>query len=63
MGDDIKLPISRGTSVEDPNQHFFICEEVWNIKKVQDDDTKRAQLTTTFRDKSLTWFMMFLTST
>ena len=63
MGDDIKLPIFRGTGVEDPNQHFFLCEAVWNIKQVQNDDIKKAQLTTTFRDKALTWFMKFSTNT
>ena len=54
MGDDIKLPIFWGTGTEDPDQHFFLCEAVWSIKQVQDDDTKRAQLATTFRDKALT---------
>ena len=63
MGDDIKLPIFRGTGAEDPDQHFFICEEVWNIKQVQNDDINKAQLTTTFRDRALTWFMKFSTST
>lgn len=62
MGDDIKLPIFRGTSAEDPEQHFFICEAVWNIKQVQNNDIKRAQLTTTFRDTTLTWFMKFYAS-
>ena len=42
MGDDIKLPVFRGTGVEDLEQHFFLCEAVWSIKQVQDDDTKRA---------------------
>ena len=54
MGDDIKLPIFRGTGVEDPDQHFFLFEAVWNIKQVQNDDIKKVQLTTTFRDRSLT---------
>ena len=62
MGDDIKLPIFQGTSAEEPDQHFLICEAVWNIKQVQDNEIKRAQLTTTFRDKALTWFMKFSTS-
>ena len=62
MGDDIKLPIFQGTGAEDPEQHFLLCEVVWNIKQVQNDDTKRAQLTTTFWDKSLTWFMKFFAS-
>ena len=62
MGDDIKLPIFRGTRAEDPKQHFFLCEAVWNIKQVQNDDIKRVQLTTTFRDRALTWFMKFSAS-
>ena len=62
MGDDIKLPIFRGIGTKDPDQHFFLCEVVWNIKQVQNDDIKREQLTTTFRDRSLTWFMKFSTS-
>ena len=43
MVDDIKLPIFRGTGFEDPKQHFFLCESVWHIKQVQNDDIKRAQ--------------------
>ena len=62
MGDDIKLPIFRGTSAKDLEHHFFICEAVWNIKQVQNDDMKRAQLATKFRDKALTWFMKFSAS-
>ena len=63
MGDDIKLPIFQGTGAEDPDQHFFLCEAVWNTRQVQNDDIKKAQLTTTFRDRALTWFMKFSTST
>ena len=62
MGDDIKLPVFWGTGAEDPDQHLFICEAVWNIKQVHNDDIKRVQLTTTFRDRALTWFMKFSTS-
>ena len=62
MGDDIKLLVFQGIGAKDPDQHFFLCEAVWNIKQVQNDDTKRAQLETTFRDKALTWFMKFSTS-
>jgi hypothetical protein len=40
-----------------------LCEAVWSIKQVQDDDTKREQLVTTFRDRALTWFMKFSTNT
>ena len=42
MGDDIKLPIFWGIGAKDPEQHFFLCEAVWNIKQVQNDDTKKA---------------------
>ena len=62
MAEDIKLPIFRGTGTEDLDQHFFLCEAVWNIKQVQNDDTKKAQSATTFRDRALTWFMKFSTS-
>ena len=42
MGDDIKLPVFRGTGPKDPDQHFFLCEVVWNIKQVQNDEAKKA---------------------
>ena len=63
MGDDIELPIFQGTGAEDPDQHFFLCEAVWNIKQVDNDDIKRAQLSTTFKERALTWFMKFSAST
>ena len=59
MADDIRLPVFRGTGLEDPEQHWFVCEAVWNIKQVTDDAIKIAQLTTTFRDRALTWYMKY----
>jgi hypothetical protein len=59
MADDIRLPVFRGTGLEDPEQHWFVCEAVWNIKQVTDDTIKIAQLTATFRDRALTWFMKY----
>ena len=59
MGDDMKLPVFKGTRLEDPEQHWFLCEVVWNIKQDGDDDIKMAQLTTTFRDRVLNWFMKY----
>ena len=53
MGDDMKLSVFRGTGLEDPKQHWFLCEVVWNVKQVTDDDIKMAQLTTMFRDRAL----------
>ena len=59
MDDDIKLPIFIGTRLEDPEQHWFLCEAVWNVKQVQNDAVKMAQLTTMFRDRALNWFMKY----
>jgi hypothetical protein len=42
MDDDIKLPIFRGTRLEDPHKHWFLCKVVWNIKHVQDNGVKMA---------------------
>ena len=60
MVNDIKLPIFRGIRLEDPDQHWFLCEVVWSVKKVIDNDIKMAQLTTTFRDKALSWFIKYI---
>ena len=53
MADDMKLPVFRGIGLEDLEQHWFLCEAVWHVKKVIDDDIKMAQLTTMFRDRVL----------
>jgi hypothetical protein len=49
MADEMRLPIFRGDGSEDPDQHWFLCEAVWNIK--------RTQFSTTLRDHSLSWYM------
>ena len=59
MGDDMKLLVFKGSRLEDPEQHWFLCEAVWSVKQVIDDDIKMAQLTTTFRDRALNWFMKY----
>ena len=59
MNDDIKLPVFKGTGLEDPEQFWFLCEAVWTAKSIMDQDTKRVQLVTSFRDRALTWFMKF----
>ena len=38
--DDIKLPIFKGTGSEDPEQFWFLCEAVWNAKKITDPDVR-----------------------
>ena len=42
MVDDMKLPVFRGTGLEDPEQHWFLCEAMWHVKQVVDDDIKMA---------------------
>src|SRR5882762_7404983 len=62
MGDDMKLPTFKGTGVEDPEKHWFLCEAVWTIKGIQDDNIKLVQLVTTLRDRALTWYMKYTTA-
>ena len=59
MADDIKVPIFRGTRLEDLDQHCFLCKVVWNVKQVTYNNVKMAQLTTMFRDKDLNFFMKY----
>jgi hypothetical protein len=40
MADEMRLPIFRGDVFEDPDQHWFLCEVVWNIKNVTDEAVK-----------------------
>jgi hypothetical protein len=57
MADEMRLPIFRGDGSKDPYQHWFLCEAVWNIKNVTDEAVKRAQFSTTLRDRVLSWYM------
>ena len=59
MNDNIKLPVFKGTRSEDLEQFWFLCEAVWTAKNIMDQDIRRAQLVTSFRDRSLTCFMKF----
>ena len=59
VNDDIKLPVFKGTGSEDPEQFWFLCEAVWTAKSIADENTRRAQLITSFRDRDLTSFMKF----
>jgi hypothetical protein len=57
MADETRLPIFRGDGFEDPDQHWFLCEAVWNIKSVTYEAIKRTQFNTTLRDHALSWYM------
>jgi len=59
MADERRLPIFKGDGSGDPDQHWFLCEVVWSIKQVTDEDVKRAQFSTTLRDRALNRYMKF----
>jgi hypothetical protein len=37
----MRLPIFRGDGYKDPDQQWFLCEAVWNIKNITDEAFKR----------------------
>jgi hypothetical protein len=57
MADEMRLPIFKGDGSEDPDQHRFLCEAIWNIKNIVDEAVKRNQFSTTLRDRVLSWYM------
>jgi hypothetical protein len=57
MVDEMRLPIFRGDGSEDFDQHWFLCESIWNIKNVTNEAVKRTQFCTTLRDHALRWYM------
>jgi hypothetical protein len=42
MEDEMRLPIFRGDGSEDLDEHWFLCEVVWNIKSIIDEAIKRT---------------------
>ena len=60
MADEMRLLIFRGDGSEDLEQHQFLCKAIWSIKKVTDEAVKRAQFSTTLRDRALSWYMKFV---
>jgi hypothetical protein len=57
MEDEMRLSIFRGDGSEDHDQHWFLCEAVWNIKNVTNEVVKRDQFSITLRDHALSWYM------
>jgi hypothetical protein len=60
MEDGMRLPTFRGDGSEDPDQHWFLCEAVWSFKNIIDEAFKRAQFSTTLRDRALSWYLKFV---
>jgi hypothetical protein len=53
----IRLLEFKGEASKDPEKNLFICENIWEEKKITDEDTKLAQLAITLRDRKLYWYM------
>ena len=58
--DEVKLPMFQGNGAKDPKKYWFLCEEVWMIKQVKDEDIKKGQLATTFQGRTLDGYIIFL---
>lgn len=54
MADDIKLPVFKGTGLEDLEQFLFLCEAVWTTKHINDENIKKKQLVMTLQDENAT---------
>jgi hypothetical protein len=57
MEDEMRIPIFRGDGSEYLDQHWFLCEAIWNIKSITDESIKRTQFNITLRDRALRWYM------
>ena len=60
VSDDMKIPLFHGNGTDDPKQYWLLCEEVWTIRKIADDDVKKGQLATTLWGRALDWCMKFM---
>ena len=59
VGTYIRLPTFNGNEVEDLEQHWFLCEPVWTVFQVQNEDIRKAWMITTLQGHALYWFMKF----
>ena len=58
-GANIPLPTFNGNGAEYPKQHWFLCEVVWTVRQVQNQDIRKAQMIMSLRGRLLDWFMKF----
>jgi hypothetical protein len=42
---------------DDAEQHWFMCEAIWSVKRVTYEASIITQLENTFIDRDLTWYM------
>ena len=53
VGNNVKLPLFQGNKTEYLEQYWFICEAVWTVKQVQDEDIKKGHLGKPFKANHL----------
>jgi hypothetical protein len=53
----IRLLEFHGDGSEYLEKHLFMCEQIWEAKRVTDEATKVAQLAITFINCALDWYM------
>jgi hypothetical protein len=58
----IRLPELKGEVSEDLDEHLFICEKIWEVKQITNEDTKIAQLPIMLRYRALDWYMSLATN-
>ena len=46
----IRLPEFHGDGTEDPEKNLFMCERIWEEKRVTDEEKKLVQREITFRN-------------
>lgn len=54
----VHIPIYEGK--EDPRQHWFICDRMWDTVVVTEDDKEITQFAGALRKRALTWYMNFM---
>jgi hypothetical protein len=55
----LRLPMFHGMGKDNVEKHWFRCEAIWYLKRITNKESRISQLETSFRDKSLTWYMKY----
>jgi hypothetical protein len=55
----LRFPMFHGIGRDDVEQHWFMCEAIWYLKRVMEEESKITQLETTFIDQDLMWYMKY----
>jgi len=53
------LPAFHTMGKDDVEQHWFMCEAIWSVKRIVNEATKIVKLETTFKDRALKWYKKY----